>query len=66
MTTRFKVCPHSERQGEEMAEVWVRNQFVGALYPGRRADELRFVSKHLVSHERGVPAGGRSSGTPLA
>jgi len=47
--TRFKVYPHSERPGEEMVEVWVGDQFVGALYPGERSDELRFVSKHLVS-----------------
>ena len=32
-----------------MVEVWIGGEFVGALYPGIRSDELRFVSKHLVS-----------------
>jgi hypothetical protein len=48
-STRFVVQSHDIRTGEQMVEVWVGGEFVGALYPGTRSDELRFVSKHLVS-----------------
>ena len=59
MTTRFKICPHAERAGEEMVEVWIGDRFFGAIYPGERDGELRFVSKHLVAatlDERHPPA----------
>jgi len=47
--TRFRIAPHGERPGEQMVEVWIGDQFVGALYPGDRDDEVKFVSKHLMS-----------------
>lgn len=46
---RFQIKPHGERSGVEMVEVWIGDQFVGALYPGDRDDEIRFVSKHLMT-----------------
>jgi hypothetical protein len=49
MTTRFVIKPHSVREGTDMVEVFVGDQFVGALYAGERENELRFMSKHLVS-----------------
>lgn len=49
MTMRFVIKPHSVRSGVEMVEVFVGDQFVGAFYPGDRDDEVRFVSKHLLS-----------------
>jgi hypothetical protein len=48
-STRFVIKPHDIRSREQMVEVWIGGEFVGALYPGIRSDELRFVSKHLVS-----------------
>lgn len=55
---RFEVKPHIGGRDAEMVEVWIGDQFVGALYPGDREDELKFISKHLMGGaiDDGYPA----------